>query len=101
VKKFQRRIEDFTCERCGCEVKGSGYTNHCPSCLWSKHVDVNPGDRQSSCGGSMQPAALEKRGKDYILLHRCVRCGFERRNRSVPEDDFASVIELSRRLASP
>ena len=26
-------------------MKGNGYTNHCPKCLWSKHVDINPGDR--------------------------------------------------------
>lgn len=38
-KNFTRVIEDFICENCGTEVKGNGYTNHCPKCLWSKHVD--------------------------------------------------------------
>ena len=42
---FTRKVEDFTCEHCGREVHGNGYTNHCPHCLHSKHVDVNPGDR--------------------------------------------------------
>jgi len=50
-KKFQKKKEDFKCEKCGREVIGTGYTNHCPDCLWSKHVDVNPGDRQSKCLG--------------------------------------------------
>jgi hypothetical protein len=50
-RKFQRTREDFTRERCRTFVKGGGYTNHCPECLWSKHVDVNPGDRQATCQG--------------------------------------------------
>ena len=41
---FTRNIEDFTCEHCGATVKGNGYTNHCPMCLWSKHVDVDQGE---------------------------------------------------------
>ncbi|MEK7158524.1 MAG: RNHCP domain-containing protein, partial [Patescibacteria group bacterium] len=44
-RTFQRRVEDFTCESCGAQVTGDGYTNHCPQCLVSKHVDVYPGDR--------------------------------------------------------
>ncbi|MBU3901416.1 RNHCP domain-containing protein, partial [Patescibacteria group bacterium] len=46
-KKFQRKIEDFVCGHCGPKIKGTGYTDHCPKCLWSQHVDVNPGDRQA------------------------------------------------------
>ncbi|HCR42265.1 TPA: hypothetical protein DIV45_02815, partial [Patescibacteria group bacterium] len=38
-KNFIRTKEDFTCENCGHRVKGSGYTNHCPKCLYSQHVD--------------------------------------------------------------
>ena len=58
TKKFQRTKEDFTCEKCNLVVNGSGYTNHCPRCLWSKHVDVNPGDRQATCQGFMEPVCL-------------------------------------------
>jgi hypothetical protein len=47
-RRFQRTIEDFECERCRMLVTGSGFTNHCPACLWSKHVDVHPGDRQAA-----------------------------------------------------
>ena len=54
-KRFTRTIENFTCGICGTEVKGSGYTDHCPKCLWSEHVDIFPGDRKAECGGLMEP----------------------------------------------
>ena len=40
--KFKRKKENFVCENCGAEVKGDGFTNHCPKCLYSKHVDIFP-----------------------------------------------------------
>jgi Zn finger protein HypA/HybF involved in hydrogenase expression len=94
-KKFTRTIEDFTCEHCGAEVKGNGYTNHCPKCLWSKHVDVNPGDRAASCGGLMEPVGMEISGREYFLRHRCVKCGHEMRVRAAKEDDMNEIIKLS------
>lgn len=93
--KFSRNIEDFTCEQCGHEVVGNGYTNHCPKCLWSKHVDENPGDRQHQCQGLMAAmGAFQKNGQWYIS-HTCQRCGLEKANKVVEEDDFTKVIELS------
>ncbi|HEY0907765.1 MAG TPA: RNHCP domain-containing protein [Candidatus Paceibacterota bacterium] len=94
-KKFTRTIEDFTCGNCGLEVKGNGYTNHCPKCLWSKHVDKNPGDRLEECGGLMKPIAIAKEGKDFVITHRCLRCGFERRKKVEEGDDFDAVIKIS------
>jgi hypothetical protein len=94
-KKFTRCQEDFTCEKCGFLVKGNGYTNHCPQCLWSKHVDLNPGDRQATCHGLMEPVALELKGHDYILLHRCQRCGFNKKNKVSPDDNRDVLIKLS------
>ncbi len=96
-KRFQRRIEDFECCRCGQAVTGSGYTNHCPRCLWSRHVDVQPGDRQEACGGEMEPVAVETRAAQHWLLHRCTRCGAERRVRAHPDDDFERLLEVARR----
>jgi hypothetical protein len=95
AKKFQRRIEDFVCEHCGRQVSGSGYTNHCPHCLWSKHVDVNPGDRNASCQGMMQPVGVEVEGGEYRILHRCTRCGLEKRNKTAPDDDFETLVALA------
>lgn len=45
---FTEIDEEFICEHCGQHVPKLGYScrNHCPYCLYSKHVDVNPGDRQ-------------------------------------------------------
>jgi hypothetical protein len=94
TKKFQRAIEDFACEHCGLEVKGSGYTNHCPRCLWSKHVDMNPGDRLEQCGGMMKPITVESKDGGYVITHRCVRCGHEKKNKASENDDFDVILEL-------
>jgi hypothetical protein len=77
-------------------VRGDGYTNHCPHCLWSRHVDVNPGDRAAACGGMMQPVAVETTRHGYRLTHRCTACGFERRTRTSPEDSFTQVLAVAR-----
>lgn len=95
TKKFQRKIEDFVCENCGQEVKGSGYTNHCPHCLWSKHVDINPGDRAADCGGLMESIDTELKKGQYILIHKCVKCGHIQKNKVCADDDFKKIIELS------
>lgn len=96
VKKFSRRIENFVCEHCGAPVTGDGYTNHCPHCLWSKHVDVNPGDRAHSCGGMMEPVGLEGASPDYRVLHRCTRCGFERLQDVSVADNVEMLLALAR-----
>lgn len=94
---FIRKTEQFTCEHCGAPVDGNGYTNHCPKCLWSKHVDVDPGDRAAKCGGRMRPVRVEmERGDEYVLVHRCDQCGHEKRNRTVPEDDFETILAIVR-----
>lgn len=91
--------EDFVCEKCGRDVKGGGYTNHCPECLWSKHVDDNPGDRASLCGGLMEPVkVLHEKGK-RILVHVCVRCGHTKRNKVAPDDNFETLISVTKRVA--
>lgn len=97
TKRFQRTVEDFTCAHCGTAVQGNGYTNHCPKCLWSKHVDVNPGDRLASCGGLMEPVSLEVKSDTYTVIHRCTACGMERRVKSDKGDDFESLIALARK----
>lgn len=94
-KKFQRKIENFTCENCEAKIKGNGYTNHCPRCLWSKHVDVNPGDRLAGCGGLMAPVGLETKRSDYSIIHRCLKCGKEMKNKTAEGDSFEEVIKLS------
>ena len=96
-KKFQRRREDFECEKCGAEVKGTGYTDHCPHCLWAKHVDINPGDRAADCGGMMKPiAVVDKRKDDWIIKYRCEKCSHEFRVKSAPEDNFDEILKIGK-----
>ena len=94
-RKFTRTIEDFVCEQCGQTVKGDGYTNHCPDCLFSKHVDINPGDRAEECQGLMEPIAVEIKSGEYTILHRCLRCGFERKNKATDKDNFEELAKYS------
>jgi hypothetical protein len=97
---FTRTIEDFTCGHCGAMVKGNGYTNHCPKCLWSKHVDKNPGDRAEVCGGLMEPIRIEGTADDTRIIHRCLKCGVERPVKTSPEDDTEVIIAIAEKAAS-
>lgn len=98
-RKFQRREENFKCEHCGQSVLGSGFTNHCPVCLWSKHVDIHPGDREEECGGLMEPAAVSREKDSYRIMFRCLVCGVERWNKSAPEDDFEEMLRIARKYS--
>lgn len=100
MKLFQRMTENFICEHCGTQVQGNGYTNHCPHCLYSKHVDINPGDRDCDCGGLMEPIDLEQKDGGYVIIHRCCKCGFIRRNKVVEADDFKAVLAIARNKTS-
>lgn len=92
---FTKVKEDFTCEHCEYRVTGSGYTNHCPRCLWSKHVDVDPGDRAAGCGGLMEPIAIEGASPQYTIVHRCIRCGNQHRNLTVENDKPAALLAVA------
>ncbi|MFH1706009.1 MAG: RNHCP domain-containing protein [Patescibacteria group bacterium] len=96
-KRFTRKIENFTCEVCGAKVEGTGYTDHCPSCLWSKHVDIFPGDRRAECGGLMKPIGVTRKKGVWRILYRCQKCGYKRFNNADPSDDYQKIIELSTR----
>jgi rubrerythrin len=92
---FKRTIENFTCEHCGVSVVGNGYTNHCPKCLWSKHVDKEPGDRAETCGGMMEPIGIEGSSPSYRVIHSCEKCGLIRRVNAAPEDDPEALARLA------
>lgn len=99
AKKFTRRIEDFICEKCGTMNIGSGFTNHCSKCLWSKHVDINPGDRAANCGGMMEPIKIDFEKGKYLINHKCLKCGFKKRKGVEKNDDFDSVIAIVKKNA--
>ena len=84
--------DTFTCKVCGrlCtpEKAGSDHRNHCPNCLSSLHVDIEPGDRESDCGGIMEPVAVwVRRGGEWAIIHRCKRCGALSSNRVAADDN--------------
>jgi len=95
AQNFKRKIEDFVCEKCGQEVKGDGYTNHCQECLWSKHVDINPGDRAAGCGGMMKPISFAEKSGEYDITHECLKCGHKKINKMSPEDNFNEMLKIS------
>lgn len=94
-KKFQRTIENFVCDNCGNRVTGNGYTDHCPFCLWGKHVDVNPGDRAAECGGSMEPLGVEERSGVYRIRYQCRKCEHSFVVKTAGNDDSEAIIKLS------
>jgi ribosomal protein L37AE/L43A len=74
-KNFIRRREDFTCDHCGYNVAGDGYTDHCPNCLYGKHVDKDiPGDRKSSCKGLLLPIGIKIKNKKTQIGYKCQKC---------------------------
>jgi hypothetical protein len=98
-----RLFGDFTCLHCQREVlsdsaiSGVLHRNHCPYCLWSRHVDLfESGDRLAVCKGPMPPVALafKRPRKKYAplqpgelqLVHRCAECGALSLNRLAADD---------------
>jgi len=94
--KFKRKIEDFICEKCGTEVIGDGFTNHCPKCLYSKHVDIFPGDREGTCSDLMKPISAEESGGEWSLIHKCQKCNKIQKNKISKADNFDKVVEISK-----
>jgi len=98
--------EPFTCAHCGASVRplrNGSVRNHCPVCLWSLHVDVNPGDRANACRAPMEPVGVEHTAKKgWVILHRCTACAFVGRNKAAlddPEqpDHYDEIVRLSTR----
>ena len=92
--------DSFTCKVCGRPVvptgAGSDHRNHCPNCLCSLHLDIEPGDRASDCGGIMEPIGvwIRKNG-EWALLHRCRRCGQISSNRIAADDNPMKLMSIA------
>jgi hypothetical protein len=102
---------EFHCLRCGVivsgafEISGVRNRNHCPFCLWSRHLDWRtPGDRISSCKGPMQPVGvtLKNRRNKYgaapsgelMVVHSCMECGAVSINRIAADDSPGILVEI-------
>ncbi len=97
MKQFTMRNESFTCEHCGKIVPKSNYTarDHCPYCLYSKHVDINPGDRMHTCKGLFKPIGIEKFKNTYKIIYQCEKCHQLHKNVAENYDSIERIIELS------
>lgn len=97
-RRFVELDEEFICDNCGKKVKKLGYTcrNHCPYCLYSKHLDINPGDRLNSCLGTLEPIGIEHNNKKgYVIIFKCKKCGEIRKNKAAEDDNMDLIIKLS------
>lgn len=113
-KKYQKGYfkthacnDSFTCKVCGRlivpEGAGSNHRNHCPNCLHSLHVDEEPGDRVSDCGGIMEPVGVwVRKGGEWAIIHRCHRCGKISSNRVAADDNPLKLMAIAvKPLAEP
>jgi hypothetical protein len=98
----------FRCGNCRLDVSfrapGTAHRNHCPNCLWSRHLDDDrPGDRAAKCGSLMEPIAVTVRGDgEWVLVHRCGGCDELHLNRTAADDNPLILLRVAvRPLAQP
>ncbi|MCI9087146.1 MAG: RNHCP domain-containing protein [Clostridia bacterium] len=99
-RRFTEIDEAFICENCEKPIEPLGYTcrDHCSYCLCSKHVDVNPGDREEDCHGLLEPIRVELDSKKgYVIIYRCKKCGAIRKNKAANDDNMDLIIQLTTR----
>ena len=98
MSNFTEIDEEFICENCGKEVPKLHYTSrdHCPYCLYAKHADINPGDRDEECQGMLEPIGIENSPKKgYVIVYKCKKCGAIRKNIAAKDDNMGLIIKLS------
>ena len=101
----------FKCLHCHYHVSteplyaGVQNRNHCPYCLWSKHLDLyQSGDRMAICKAGMRPVALtlKQAHKKYarphqgelMIVHHCDGCGKISINRIAADDDPDRILAV-------
>lgn len=95
---FKMINESFICENCWKNVEKHpdwSARNHCPYCLYSKHLDDKfPWDRLSNCHGIMIPIWIDhKKNKWWMIKHKCKKCNKEILNKVALDDDFLEFIQ--------
>ena len=64
--------------------------------MWSKHLDVHPGDREADCGGMMEPIAISvRKNGEWSIIHCCRRCGALDANRIAGDDNELVLLSLA------
>ena len=97
MKRFNELDEEFICLNCGKKVDKLEYSSrdHCPHCLYSLHVDINPGDRQNNCKGLLKPIDLEKFKDSYKIIYKCEKCNQLHKNIMAKDDNYEEIIKLT------
>ena len=98
MKRFNMIDEEFVCLNCGNKVSKLNVTarDHCNNCLYSLHVDINPGDRRNPCKGLLEPIGIEKYRDTYKIIYKCTKCGMLHKNIMASDDNMDKIIELSK-----
>lgn len=96
VMWFIMKNESFCCENCKEEIsKHPSWSarNHCPHCLYSKHLDKDfPWDRASECHSIMKPVWKDyHKNKGWMVIHQCQKCSKKIPNK-LAEDDNVEVF---------
>ena len=97
TKKFTKINEEFICGKCGALNPPANKTcrNHCRECLYSLHVDINPGDRASECHGWLIPRKIEiSAGEMKAIQFECEKCGKISRNKIADDDNRQKLFEI-------
>ncbi len=96
MKKFMKNDDEFICENCHQKVSKLNYTSrdHCPYCLYSKHVDINPGDRENTCLGLLKPIDIEKYKDTYKIIYKCEKCHQMHKNVMANDDNFDEILNI-------
>ena len=100
MKQFTKLDEEFICENCKQKIEKLNYTtrDHCNHCLYSKHLDINPGDRQNTCKGLLKPIGIEKFKNTYKIIYKCEKCNQIHKNIMANDDNMDIIIELSKNI---
>ena len=96
-KRFAKRDEGFICKNCGMRVLPllSSSRDHCTYCLYSLHVDINPGDRMNECGGLLVPIGIERNAKKgFVIKYHCDTCRDYHNCKAAPDDNMDEITSL-------
>ena len=101
MKSFTKNDQGFICANCGKEVLPLKVTsrNHCPHCLHSIHIDINPGDRANTCKGLLKPIGVEfNQNKGKVIVFKCQKCGFVGKNKCAPDDSEKQILNIFKNM---
>ena len=101
AQKAQKRTnpvhvdEGFICAHCQKSVApgGAQIRDHCPYCLYGRHLDRIPGDRDANCQGLMIPQYLESQGNTTWIHYSCSDCPHTFRVRAHQDDHLLEFVQ--------